>query len=219
MATPTGAAADSIAVEGTRPVHPLKFPSPTSPRADFAGSMASSSFSEPNRNNHRKPPIKRERKSAAATSPPRPPSPFLKERKSRRGLGTPWTSTIVAALAVLLLCGRVGIVQAVCPNMCNGHGECGMKNVCECEAGWDLVADCSLKECPTGVSWGSKVTSLSPNATATAVACGVRIPGRLSSRKMTTPSASIDSIDVSVLLSSIPLSRRLPSRRKGTHPS
>lgn len=56
----------------------------------------------------------------------------------------------------LLSCG-IGRVQAVCPNMCNGHGECGQENVCECESGWDLVSDCSLKECPTGVSWGSKV--------------------------------------------------------------
>lgn len=58
------------------------------------------------------------------------------------------------AAVVLPLIGRVG---AVCPNMCNGHGECGLENKCECEAGWDLVADCSLKACPTGPSWGSKV--------------------------------------------------------------
>lgn len=64
--------------------------------------------------------------------------------------------SIFAALA--FLSEIVGVVVAVCPNMCSGHGECGLDNVCECEAGWDLVADCSLKECPTDVSWGSKVT-------------------------------------------------------------
>lgn len=61
-------------------------------------------------------------------------------------------------VALTLFSGRIGTVGAVCPNMCNGHGECGLENVCDCETGWDLVADCSLKECPTGASWGSKVT-------------------------------------------------------------
>ncbi|CAM9648247.1 unnamed protein product [Hapterophycus canaliculatus] len=61
----------------------------------------------------------------------------------------------MVALTVLL-CFR--IAEGVCPNMCSGHGECGQDNVCECESGWDLVSDCSLKECPTGVSWGSKVS-------------------------------------------------------------
>ena len=53
--------------------------------------------------------------------------------------------------------GGVHMVSAVCPNRCSGHGECGLENVCECDADWGIVADCSLKECPTGVSWGSKV--------------------------------------------------------------
>ncbi|CAN0037197.1 unnamed protein product [Ectocarpus sp. 12 AP-2014] len=75
------------------------------------------------------------------------------KRQSRPG--TSATSIAMAALAVVLSY-MDGEVLAVCPNMCNGHGECGLENVCECEAGWDLVADCSLKECPTGVSWGSK---------------------------------------------------------------
>ncbi len=65
-------------------------------------------------------------------------------------------STAMGALAVLLLFGTGGVLAA-CPNMCSGHGECGPSNVCDCETGWGLVADCSLKECPTGVSWGSKV--------------------------------------------------------------
>lgn len=63
----------------------------------------------------------------------------------------------MAAATIALLAVRVG---AVCPNMCSGHGECGLENVCECELGWDLVADCSLKECPRGPSWGSKVGKL-----------------------------------------------------------
>lgn len=62
----------------------------------------------------------------------------------------------MGALAVMMTF-RIGGVHAACPNMCSGHGECGLNNVCECETGWGLVADCSLKECPTAVSWGSKV--------------------------------------------------------------
>ncbi|CAN0364558.1 unnamed protein product [Discosporangium mesarthrocarpum] len=48
-------------------------------------------------------------------------------------------------------------VGGTCPNQCSGHGDCGADNVCACETGWDLVADCALKSCPTGPSWGSKV--------------------------------------------------------------
>lgn len=74
-----------------------------------------------------------------------------------RGLSVlSWASAVIRIFVVMLSCG-ISTVRAVCPNMCNGHGECGLENVCECESGWDLVADCSLKECPTGVSWGSKV--------------------------------------------------------------
>lgn len=67
-----------------------------------------------------------------------------------------------------------GGVLAACPNMCSGHGECGPSNVCECETGWGLVADCSLKECPTGVSWGSKVR-WSGETTAIYVRCRVHL--------------------------------------------
>ena len=85
---------------------------------------------------------------AAAAAAPR--------RRRRRPSDLLWAST-VAALAFLSGGGDVRLVSAVCPNRCSGHGECGLENVCECEADWDIVADCSLKQCPTGVSWGSKV--------------------------------------------------------------
>lgn len=33
---------------------------------------------------------------------------------------------------------------AVCPNLCSGHGACGISNVCECYDGWNAgAADCS----------------------------------------------------------------------------
>lgn len=64
--------------------------------------------------------------------------------------------TTLGASLFLLAC-VMSTADAVCPNMCSGHGECGLENVCECEDGWGLIADCSLKGCPMGVSWGSKV--------------------------------------------------------------
>ena len=76
-----------------------------------------------------------------------------RRRRLRSGLPLPLATIII----VLLTCVRVGMVAAVCPNMCSGHGECRPENKCECEEDWDVVADCSLKSCPTGVSWGSKV--------------------------------------------------------------
>lgn len=50
----------------------------------------------------------------------------------------------------------VGLVihatQAACPNNCNGNGECGEGAVCECNP-YYTGADCSLRQCPFGLSW------------------------------------------------------------------
>lgn len=185
MAAPTGAANTSVTGERTRPIHPLKLSSSTGPRASCAGVMISKIISRPKCNNYRTPPMKRERGAGAATPPTTSP-PRVLERNSRRALGNSWASTIVAALAVLLLCDRVGIAKAVCPNMCSGHGECGLENVCECEAGWDLIADCSLKECPTGVSWGSKVRCQRSERYSNSNCARCLCMGRLSSRQTKT---------------------------------
>lgn len=77
-------------------------------------------------------------------------------RRRQRRLFCPLASPAAAIIAYLIY-ALIGMVMAVCPNMCSGHGECGLENKCECEEGWDVVADCSLKACPTGASWGSKV--------------------------------------------------------------
>lgn len=41
---------------------------------------------------------------------------------------------------------------------CSGHGSCNFDNptFCDCDAGYDLVPDCSLKRCPTGFAWADK---------------------------------------------------------------
>lgn len=72
-----------------------------------------------------------------------------------------WVSIAASAC---ILCAKIGVVVAMCPNMCSGHGGCGFENVCECEEDWNLVADCSLKSCPSGVSWGSKVCMYDTNS-------------------------------------------------------
>ena len=47
--------------------------------------------------------------------------------------------------------------EAACPNACNGHGTCGIGNVCTCFEGWNGgAADCSMRECKLGVAWADK---------------------------------------------------------------
>ena len=58
------------------------------------------------------------------------------------------------ALLVWLALQQAAVAQ--CPNMCSGHGECGAENVCQCEAGYDVAPDCSLRTCPYGVAWADK---------------------------------------------------------------
>ena len=51
------------------------------------------------------------------------------------------TIIIYAALVVQLVVAR-------CPNSCNGHGSCGISNVCTCYPQWDGgAADCSARKC------------------------------------------------------------------------
>ena len=49
-------------------------------------------------------------------------------------------------LALLTWLVVVQQVQTQCPGMCSGHGDCGAENVCQCEAGYDVAPDCSLRE-------------------------------------------------------------------------
>jgi hypothetical protein len=56
------------------------------------------------------------------------------------------------------------VVDCSCKGLrwCNGHGKC-VNNLCHCQEGWgssiDIAAfkaaDCSLRTCPSAVSWGT----------------------------------------------------------------
>ena len=75
---------------------------------------------------------------------------------------------------------------ARCPNDCSRRGKCTLENTCECDTGFDVVADCSqgmllgshicselsiiifseflirfeLATCPTGVAWFDKASAI-----------------------------------------------------------
>lgn len=55
-------------------------------------------------------------------------------------------------LQALVLLGSVGIAQAFCPSYCSGHGECTENDICDCFPGFG-EADCSVRTCPSGLSW------------------------------------------------------------------
>ena len=40
-----------------------------------------------------------------------------------------------------------------CPGLCSGHGSCGKKDKCKCQAGY-IGLSCSDRECLYGYSWG-----------------------------------------------------------------
>lgn len=52
-----------------------------------------------------------------------------------------------------------GIVVGQCPNLCSGHGDCGLDKRCSCWRAdklhdtYYIGGDCSLRECPKGVAW------------------------------------------------------------------
>ena len=64
---------------------------------------------------------------------------------------------VIASLAV-----AVGFASATCPNLCNGHGQCGDSDRCECFGNWQ-GADCSERVCNYGLAWVD-----APSATDTA---------------------------------------------------
>lgn len=70
-------------------------------------------------------------------------------------------------LQIAVLAVSVGFTQAFCPSYCSGHGECTENDICECFPGFG-EADCSVRTCPSGLSWvvgtSSELSSLpTPN--------------------------------------------------------
>lgn len=53
---------------------------------------------------------------------------------------------------VFVLAASVGVSQAFCPSYCSGHGECTENDICACFPGFG-EADCSVRTCPSGLSW------------------------------------------------------------------
>lgn len=43
-------------------------------------------------------------------------------------------------------------VNALCPNACSNHGDCGENDSCDCHRNWE-GADCSKRTCPYSISW------------------------------------------------------------------
>eukprot|EP01083_Nonionella_stella_P290619 988864_1 len=64
-------------------------------------------------------------------------------------------------LVFLLLSLVLSIANAACPNLCSGHGSCGVNDKCTCHLGpngepaW-VGHDCSLRTCPYGTAWAAK---------------------------------------------------------------
>lgn len=60
---------------------------------------------------------------------------------------------IISAMIIM-----IAIVNAACPNGCNGHGSCDVNDVCHCynrkngEPAW-RNADCSSRTCPKSAAW------------------------------------------------------------------
>eukprot|EP00750_Incisomonas_marina_P000918 INCI10720.1.p1 GENE.INCI10720.1~~INCI10720.1.p1 ORF type:complete len:710 (+),score=111.49 INCI10720.1:76-2130(+) len=55
-------------------------------------------------------------------------------------------------LQIVVLAATVGVSSAFCPSYCSGHGECTENDICECFPGFG-EADCSVRTCPSGLSW------------------------------------------------------------------
>lgn len=78
-------------------------------------------------------------------------------------------------------------IRAQCPNNCNGHGVCDYATgVCACDSGWGSESDiseyktmdCSLRTCPSAVSWAGLATT--PTTARTVLECaGVGLCNKL----------------------------------------
>jgi hypothetical protein len=60
---------------------------------------------------------------------------------------------VVARVVLSLIALKIGSSwKTLCPQDCNGHGACSKAQLCECFVGYESP-DCSLRVCPSGMSW------------------------------------------------------------------
>lgn len=64
-------------------------------------------------------------------------------------------------LFALIVAVTAGSALAACPNNCSRHGTCGSADLCTCHPRW-TGADCSLRECPYGLSWTTEGDGVVP---------------------------------------------------------
>ena len=55
-------------------------------------------------------------------------------------------------LQVMVIAATLGAASAFCPSYCSGHGECTENDICSCFPAFG-EADCSVRSCPSGLSW------------------------------------------------------------------
>jgi len=64
-------------------------------------------------------------------------------------------------LSLLVAAVAISSAMAVCPNNCSGNGSCGSADKCVCHPRW-TGQDCSLRECPYGLSWTAEGDGVVP---------------------------------------------------------
>jgi len=58
----------------------------------------------------------------------------------------------------LAFVAMIGVVSAVCPNACSGHGTCGASDLCTCYSNW-IGNDCSERVCAYGYAWADSTAA------------------------------------------------------------
>lgn len=77
-------------------------------------------------------------------------------------------------MRVIIALIAIGFIWCSCPNNCSNHGKCKSDGTCTCDEGITagsgagviyMGADCSMKVCPKGDSYGAILFEALPNPT------------------------------------------------------